>query len=306
MEETKTINRNHKDKVFRLLFNDRQNLLELYNCLNNTNYQNADNLIITTLDNAIFMKMKNDVSFIIDGNICLYEHQSAICPNMPLRGLFYLSDLYKTMLTDIELSSARKIQIPTPYYIVFYNGERDLEDISEQKLSDAFENSERDGCIELTVKMININFGHNMQLLESCKTLYGYSYFVSKIRQYKKHMSAETAVITAINECIAEGILTDFLKAQKSEVIAMSIYEYDEEKAKKVYYEDGIADGINEGITMGIAESILELLEEKGTVPEILRDTVYDESDVNVLRKWRKLSVKAESIDDFLKMMNEI
>lgn len=96
--------------MFRLLFNDRQNLLELYNCLNNTNYQNADNLIITTLDNAVFMKMKNDVSFIIDGNICLYEHQSAICPNMPLRGLFYLSDLYKTMLKEI----------PTPYYMVIH------------------------------------------------------------------------------------------------------------------------------------------------------------------------------------------
>ncbi len=139
-----------------------------------------------------------------------------------------------------------------------------MEDISEQKLSDAFENSELDGCIELIVKMININFGHNMELLERCKTLYGYSYFVSKIRQYKKHMPAETAVITVIYECIAEGI------------------------------------------TMGISESIVELLEEKGIVPEALRNTVYDESDVNVLRKWRKLSVKVESIDDFLKKMNAV
>lgn len=298
MEEKKTLNRNHKDKVFRLLFNDRQNLLELYNCLNDTSYENADELTITTLDNAIFMKMKNDVSFIVDGNICLYEHQSSVCPNMPLRGLFYFSDLYKTMFADIELSSSRKIQIPTPYYIVFYNGERNLQDVSVQKLSEAFENSERDGCIELIVKMLNINFGHNKKLLESCKTLYGYSYFVSKIRHYKKYMPAETAAITAIDECIQEGILADFLKAQRSEVIAMSIYEYDEEKAKKVYYEDGI--------TKGIAESILELLDEKGSVPEALRKTINDECDVDVLRKWRKLSVKAGTINEFMEEMNTV
>lgn len=310
MEETKTLNRNHKDKVFRLLFNDRKNLLELYNCLNNTAYENADNLTITTLDNAIFMKMKNDVSFIVAGNICLYEHQSAICPNMPLRGLFYLSDLYKTILTDIELSSSRQIKIPTPHYIVFYNGERDLEDISEQKLSDAFENGERSGCIELTVKMININFGHNMKLLESCKTLYGYSYFVSKIRHYKKNMSTEEAAIAAIDECIQKGILADFLKSQKSEVIAMSIYEYDEEKAKKVYYEDGVAEGMAEGIAAGkaegIAESIFELLEEKGNIPETLKDTVYNEKDISILRKWRRLSMKASTVSDFCEKMNEV
>lgn len=306
MEETKKLNRNHKDKVFRLLFNDRQNLLELYNCLNGTNYQSAEELTITTLDNAIFMKMKNDVSFIIDGNICLYEHQSSVCPNMPLRGLFYLTDLYKTMFGDIELSSSRKVKIPTPHYIVFYNGERDMEDISIQKLSDAFEKGEKDGCIELIVKMLNINFGHNKKLLESCKSLYGYSYFVSKIRYYKKHMPTETAAITAIDECIRDGILADFLRAQKSEVIAMSIYEYDEEKAKKVYYEDGLEDGRTEGIAQGIAESVLELLEEYGSVTESLRQTIYAERDVNVLRKWRKLLTKVSTIDEFLERMNEI
>lgn len=134
MKSIKKLNRNHKDKVFRLLFDDRKNLLDLYNCLNNTSYQNAADLTITTLDNAIFMNMKNDVSFIIDGNICLYEHQSSISPNMPLRGLFYLADLYKKLFSDIQISSSRKIQIPTPHYIVFYNGERDMEDINPTEI----------------------------------------------------------------------------------------------------------------------------------------------------------------------------
>lgn len=304
MEEAKKLNRNHKDKVFRLLFNDRKKLLELYNCLNNTDYQSAENLIVTTLDNAIFMNMKNDVSFIIDGNICLYEHQSSLCPNMPLRGLFYLSDLYKTLLEDIELSSSRKVKIPTPHYIVFYNGEKDVEDLVIQKLSDSFENGSGDGCIEIVVKMLNINFGHNKKLLEGCKSLYGYSYFVSKIRQYKKHMPTEKAALTAIDECIRDGVLADFLKAQKSEVVAMSIYEYDEEKAKKVYYEDGledgIAQGIQQGINQGLADSIIDVLNELGTVSKNLKDTIYAENDVKVLRKWFKLSVTSESIEEFI------
>ena len=304
MEEAKKLNRNHKDKVFRLLFNDRKKLLELYNCLNNTDYQSTENLTITTLDNAIFMNMKNDVSFIIDGNICLYEHQSSLYPNMPLRGLFYLSDLYKTILDDIELSSSRKVKIPTPHYIVFYNGEKDVEDLVIQKLSDSFENDNGNGCIEIMVKMLNINFGHNKKLLEGCKSLYGYSYFVSKIRQYKKHMPAEKAALTAIDECIRDGVLADFLKAQKSEVVAMSIYEYDEEKAKKVYYEDGLEDGIAQGIQKGLADSIINTLNELGTVSEDLKETIYTENDTDVLRKWFKLSVTSENIEEFIKAVN--
>ena len=87
----------YKDRVFRMLYSDRKKLLELYNALNNTNYTDEDDLIINTLENAIYIKMKNDISFVIGCNICLYEHQSSYCPNMPRRGLFYLTDIYKKM-----------------------------------------------------------------------------------------------------------------------------------------------------------------------------------------------------------------
>lgn len=260
METTESINRSHKDRVFRLLFNDKKNLIELYNCLNGTNYTDIEDLTINTLDNAIYMKMKNDVSFIIDSTMCLYEHQSTYCPNMPLRGFFYLADLYKKLTRDAELTTSRLIKIPTPHYIVFYNGAKVMEDEKIQRLSSAFEDDTKDGCLELTVKMININLGHNDKLLENCKALYGYSFLVSRIRYYKKTMSVEEVVNFAIEECIAKDILADFLREQKSEVVAMSIYEYDEEKAKKSYYEDGKLDGIEQGITKGELKKLVEMV----------------------------------------------
>ena len=68
----------YKDRVFRLLFKDRKRLLELYNALNDTHYTDVENLTVTTLENAIYMKMKNDVSFVIDCSMCLYNHSSGI------------------------------------------------------------------------------------------------------------------------------------------------------------------------------------------------------------------------------------
>lgn len=104
----------YKDRVFRLLYKDKKRLLELYNALNGTHYTNPDELTVNTLENAIYMKMKNDVSFIIDCNMCLYEHQSTFCPNMPLRGFLYFADLYKKLLKDTDLSVSKLITVPTP------------------------------------------------------------------------------------------------------------------------------------------------------------------------------------------------
>ena len=252
------IYKTYKDRVFRLLLRDRKRLLEVYNALNGTNYDNVEDLEVTTLENAIFIKMKNDVSFIIDSNMCLYEHQSSYCPNMPLRGFLYFADLYKKYIKDVELSTWRQIKIPTPYYVVFYNGTERQEEEFTQLLSDAFEN-EKEGCIELKVRSININYGHNKEFLEKCETLAGYAYFVAKIRSKLGESPDEdiikAAVAEAVEECIQEGVLKDFLLEQKAEVVAMSIYEYNEEYARKAFYEDGAqagyARGEEEGYTRG-------------------------------------------------------
>ena len=241
----------YKDRVFRLLFKDRKRLLELYNALNNTHYTNENDLTINTLENAIYMKMKNDISFIIDCNICLYEHQSSYTPNMPLRGFLYFADLYKKLLKDTDLSIRRLIKIPTPHYIVFYNGLERKEEEFIQHLSDAYED-DKEGCMELTVRVININLGHNKELLDKCNALYGYAYFVSAVRKYLESMDLTDAVGLAVEECLKENILTDFLMEHKAEVVAMSIYEYNEEYVKRVEREEGMEEGYSKGYDSGI------------------------------------------------------
>ena len=87
-----TVNRNHKSSLFHLLFSERKELLSLYNAVNQTHYTNEADLEIHTLENAVYMKMKNDVSFILYTQLLMYEHQSTVNPNLPLRYLFYIID----------------------------------------------------------------------------------------------------------------------------------------------------------------------------------------------------------------------
>lgn len=243
----------YKDRVFRLLFKDKKRLLELYNALNNTAYTEVDDLTVNTLENAIFMKMKNDISFLIGCDMFLYEHQSTYCPNMPLRGLLYLTDLYKKQIRDIDLGIRKRIMIPTPHYIIFYNGTERCEEEFLQRLSDSYEN-DKNGCLELAVRTLNINHGHNKELMDKCKPLSDYSYFIAKIRKNLETMSMEQAVAAAVDTCIKEDILQDFLLEQKAEVIAMSIYEYNEEYVKKTLHEEGYDEGYDAGKSAGLAE----------------------------------------------------
>ena len=265
---------NYKDRVFRLLFKEKRRLLELYNGLNGTNYSNEEELTVNTLDNAIFIKMKNDLSFIIDSSMCLYEHQSSDCHNMHLRGLFYLTDLYKKQVKDVDLSVSRLIKIPTPHYVVFYNGQNNKKEEFTLKLSEAFED-EGDGCLELTVRVININFGYNQELFSKCQSLYGYAYFVAAIRQNLAAMELRQAVEKAVEDCIEKNILREFLIEQKAEVIAMSIYEYNEEYVRKTLFEDGKIEGKIEGETRLV--KLMQMLMAEGKEEE-LKQVIMDKT----------------------------
>lgn len=255
VEEEAPVYHTYKDRVFRMLFRDKKKLLELYNALNDTNYTNENDLIVNTLENAIFIKMKNDISFIIDSNVCLYEHQSSYCPNMPLRGLLYFADLYKKYIKDTDLSIRKKIMIPTPHYIVFYNGQERKNEKFIQKLSESFEDNSQ-GCIELTVRTININYGYNKELMGKCRSLAEYSYFVAEIRKNLESMALKEVLEAAVDECIDKNVLKEFLLEQKSEVIAMSIYEYNEEYVKKTLYEDGMDAGYDRGKSITLVKSV--------------------------------------------------
>ena len=263
-EKIPTANRQYKDTVFRMLFSEKENLLSLYNAVTGSHYQNAEALKIVTLENAIYMGMKNDLAFMLETNIYLYEHQSTINPNIPLRDLIYIGIEYQQFVNDKSLYSSKLQKIPAPKFMVFYNGTDDVEDRMELKLSSAYEHLAGEPDLELKVLMLNVNEGHNKDLMEQCQTLKEYAIYVARVRKYASELNLNDAVERAITECIKEGILVEFLRKNRSEVKMVSILEYDKEweekKLRKAEYEAGKEDGRNEGIEIGREEAIAEMI----------------------------------------------
>lgn len=257
-----TANRKYKDTVFRMLFSDRKNLLSLYNAVNGSAYEDEAALEIVTLENAIYMGMKNDLAFIVDTGLFLYEHQSTYTPNMPLRDLFYISAEYQKFVNHKSLYSSVIQKIPAPNFIVFYNGTEKKEDSWINYLSEAYQNLSGEPNLELKVLTLNINEGHNGELMEQCQILREYAQYVAKVREYARETELDVAVEQAVNDCIQNNILTEFLRKNKSEVIAMSIFEYDKEeeekKLRKAEFEAGVEAGFKTGIETGI-KSMLDL-----------------------------------------------
>ena len=278
-----TANRKYKDTVFRKLFSDRKNLLSLYNAINGTAYMDASQLEIVTLDNAIYMGMKNDLAFIINTNLFLYEHQSTYNPNMPLRDLFYISGEYQKLVDLKSLYTSTRLRIPTPNFIVFYNGTEKNEDRWVEYLSESYENMSGEPNLELKVIILNINVGHNKKLMEECQTLREYAQYVAKVRRYSEEMELNTAVECAVSESIQEGILKEFLQKNRAEVIAMSIFEYNEEeekrKLRKAEYEAGMA----EGVMKTKKETVISLAEMGLSVQQIAQGVKVEEKTVH---KW--------------------
>lgn len=288
------VRRNYKDTVFRLLFAKKDKLLSLYNAVNGTDYTEAEALEVNTLENAIYMNMKNDISFVFDFSLNLYEHQSTVNPNMPLRNLFYVSKVLQKMVKDRNLYSSTIVTIPTPRFIVFYNGTEEYPERKVEYLSSAYEKEMENKELELAVTVINLNKG-NEELLEACRLLKEYVLYVERVRKYVQEMDVEAAVNRAVDECIREGILADFLLANRAEVVEVSIFEYDEEKHMNFVR----AEGFEEGVTRGKAESVIELLKDLGEIPESLKEKIMGQKDEQLLGKWIKLAARVSSIEEF-------
>ena len=237
----------YKDRMFRMIFNDKKELLSLYNAVSGKHYEDPEELEINTLQNAIYMKMKNDISFVIDSRLSLYEHQSSYNPNMPLRNLLYITDLYQIMVKDRNLYGKTLIQIPTPQFVVFYNGIDEQPERKIFQLSDAYMMKQQEISLELKVLSLNINPGYNKELMRNCKTLQDYTVYVAKVRKYRNTMTLEDAVDRAITECIAEGCLVEFLSKNRAEARNVSIYEYDEEKHIQQERAEAKEEGREEG-----------------------------------------------------------
>ena len=249
-------NRKYKDRLFQRVFQDKEDLLELYNAINGTDHQNPEELEITTLEDVIFMSMKNDKSFMISSTMNLYEHQSTVNPNMPVRGLLYFAQLYDEYikLHDLNMYGHKLVKLPMPQYIVFYNGTEKIPDDYTLLLSDAFESDpsakDMEPALECKARILNVNSGHNAELMNKCRRLMHYSLFIARIRQNIDRGRHD--------------ILKDVLLKNRSEVRHMLLTEFDEKKFAKSIWKEGHESGYTEGHESGYTEgreSILGILD---------------------------------------------
>ena len=299
-----------KDNVFCMLYRDKRNLLDLYNALNNSRHTNVDELEVTTLNGGSYMKYKNDASFLLTMNLYMFEQQSSKNPNMPLRFLHYLSDVYRNMYSNDMLHRRSMIKLPVPHFVTFYNGlEKWIETDEVIKLSDMFELPVDKPEIEIEVRVININ--GDADILKRCKTLHDYMTFVNKVRHKTDvdKLDIRTAVIKAIDECIEEGILVDFFEEHREEVVEVSIYDYDEEKTRKTLFEeakemcrDEVKAEVRKELEGEVKAEVRKKLE--GEVKAEIRKELEGEVKAEV-RKELKGEVKAEIIDE-VKLQNTI
>ncbi|MBQ7507413.1 MAG: hypothetical protein IJT05_08810 [Lachnospiraceae bacterium] len=233
--------RNYKDTVFRMIFgNNKKELLTLFNAVNGTDYQNPDDLKVKTLKNAIYLSMKNDVSFLLQDYLSLYEHQSTLNPNLPLRDLFYAANMLHKQIRNKDLYTRKRLMIPVPRFVMFYNGEEDLDGVTEYRLSELYRKSEENPQLELVVRIVNINAGQQNAVMDGCPTLREYAEFVKIIREYKKkYTDLDKAVREAVDDCIENGILADFLKENRDMAYFSCLYEFDAKKHDETMREEG-------------------------------------------------------------------
>ena len=248
-------NKEYKSDVFSMLLQDKKRAMEIYNAINGTEYDDPELVEMTTLDDKSFsLTVRNDASFILDANLSLYEHQSTYCPNMPLRDLLYFASIIqkriKTQKRDIY--GGKVLKIPVPHFVVFYNGKEDAPDQYDLRLSDAFEKETENPEIELVCHVYNINNGKNVPLLSKCQTLREYMYFVDMVRKNNEISgNLEDAIEKAINQCMKENVLRDFLAQHREEVMHVMTLDYTFERRLEMQRAEAIEDGERIGKEIG-------------------------------------------------------
>ncbi len=246
------VNRKFKDSLFRLIFSDRKDALELYNALNDSSYEDPDLLEITTIDDVIYMGIKNDLSFLIEGEMYLLEEQSSWSENMPLRGLFYFSNLYQSYVAAerLDIYAGKRLSLPRPVYVIFYIGAKAMPEQMTLRLSDSFQKTDGDHepAIEVVARVFNVNYGKNRVLMERCRRLSEYSYLIHRVRYYTDQgLILEAAMELAIEDCIRQDILKEFLIKHREEVCSVILTKYDEAFHIQCEKEQSYVDGLEAG-----------------------------------------------------------
>ena len=253
-------NSEYKNDVFCMLMEYPENALEIYNALNNTDYKDSGLVEMKTIKGGISLSVRNDASFIVGNDLNLYEHQSTYNPNMPIRHLIYFAEIIEPYVKNRDLYSKKKILIPVPHFVVFYNGEEKRPKCETLKLSDSCEKSTDKPEIELTCTVYNINLGPGEGLLEKCPILKEYMIFVEAIRnEAKAGLPLKEAIEKAIDNCLNQGILTELLSERRDEVTKMTVYDMTFEAREKYIREESYGDGYEDGTLDGIELSIQKL-----------------------------------------------
>ena len=247
---SEAVNREYKDRLFSFIFGREENkkwTLSLYNAINKTYYTNEDDIVINTMSDTIYMGMKNDVSFLISDVLNLYEQQSTYNPNMPVRQLMYLGRQYDKYIKDTKqnIYGKKLMQLPVPKLITFYNGTEDYGD-TVLYLSDSFIDNDNESDVQVSVRLININFGRNDEILQACSPLKEYTWFVECVRNNKLElgMTIEDAVDKAINMMPDDFQIKKFLDGNRTEVKNMCITEYNEAETMQMFKEEGREEGM--------------------------------------------------------------
>lgn len=302
--EYPTADREYKDRLFRLVFSNKEDLLSLYNAVSGTEYEDPDELEINTLGNVLYLSMKNDISFLVSGTLNLYEHQSTYNPNMPMRGLLYYAKLYEKIIArnNINIYGSSAKTFPFPQHIVFYNGTDSQPDRTVLRLSDLFEKGGegRTPALECTTVMLNINYGHNRELMEKCRRLKEYAIFVDRVRKnLETKKSLEEAIMQTIDDCIRDEILRDILIQQKAEVVQVILETFDKEKYEKAVkseaYEDGYQAGKDDGYQAGKDEGY-----------QAGKESVLREKIKKKLSRGKTAQEIAEDLEESLETVEEL
>jgi hypothetical protein len=298
MDQSVNVNRKYKSSVFASYFGDAKKLIEAYNAIEGKDYPNDTEVIINTLEDALFMERINDISFLLDKSlIVLIEHTSTLSENFPLRMLLYVGRLYEKILKSDNLYRLKRINIPRPDFIVLYNGDEEYPDRAEIRLSDAFtrsqappirsgqagtsKNADLPDLLELTVRVYNINRGRNKEILQKSKSLGDYAVFIGCVKENRtKGLSLDEAIAKAVESCIANGIMKEYLESNASEVKNMLLTEWNMDDAKRVWQEEA-AEKAAEEATERTAKTALA----KGfSVADVADITGLDEETVKRLK----------------------
>ena len=294
-------NKMYKNDVFWLLLQEKERALEIYNAINGTAYDNPELVEINTLkDSGFTLSIRNDASFILDANLSLYEHQSTYCPNMPLRDLIYFTTIIQKYTYELkrDMYGRTLIKIPVPHFVVFYNGTENAPERYELRLSDAFEKPTDSPEIELVCQVYNINKGNNQELLERCPTLRDYMYFVDLVREYhakNDYIDLEVAIEQAIEQCIRENVLKEFLIRHGKEVMDVMTLDYTFERRLELQHEEGVEEGWRLGEEHGrkLGEEQGRKLGEKDGMQKKLHDLISKK-----LRKNKSLEQIADELEE--------